>query len=434
MKKIKIIGAGLAGSEAALQFAKKGWKVDLYEMRNKQKTPAHQTDLCAELVCSNSLKSRLVTSSSGLLKAEMELLGCELLKYAKETSVEAGNALAVDREMFSRKVTEVIKSHENIRYINEEVTTLDNELSILCTGPLTSDALTKEILSIIGSNHLYFFDAIAPVIAEDSIDYNIAFSKSRYDDENTDYINCPFNKDEYYQFVEALNEAEKHEAKEFENDFFQDPKYQFYENCMPIEELARRGKDTLRFGVMRPVGLEDPRTGRRPYALIQLRIENKDKTAYNLVGCQTMLKYHEQKKVFQLIPGLQNADFLRYGSIHRNTYLNTPLICNQSLNLKERPNIYLAGQLSGVEGYMESIFSGLLVSQIICNSLVSLPLTTISGQLWNHLITEKKTFLPMNSNFGLLPALNEKKNKKDRKQLFAERSINDLKAFLQNNH
>ncbi len=430
MKKVKIIGAGLAGSEAALQFANHGWHVDLYEMRNKQRTAAHQTDLCAELVCSNSLKSKLITSSSGLLKAEMELLGCELLQYAKVSSVEAGNALAVDRDVFSHKVTQAIKNHSNIKLINEEVVSLDHELTVLSTGPLTSERLTGEILKIIGSNHLYFFDAIAPVVSEDSIDYNIAFSKSRYDDENTDYINCPFNKEEYYQFVEALNQAEKHEAKEFENEFFKDPKYQFYENCMPIEELARRGRDTLRFGVMRPVGLEDPRTGRRPYALIQLRIENKDKTAYNLVGCQTMLKYHEQKKVFQLIPGLQNADFLRYGSIHRNTYLNTPLICNKTLNLKDRPNIYLAGQLSGVEGYMESIFSGLLVSQIIINSLESLPLTTISGQLWNHLITERKTFLPMNSNFGLLPALNDKKNKKEKKQMFADRSIRDMKDFL----
>ncbi len=429
LNKIKIIGAGLAGSEAALQLADKGWQVHLYEMRGKKQTPAHQTDLCAELVCSNSLKSKLPSTSSGLLKAEINLLGCKLLFLAEQASVEAGNALAVDREIFSQIVTQRIKSHPNIRYFNEEVCSLNDELTILATGPLSSDNITAELLKTIGQNHLYFFDAIAPVVSTESINMEIAFKKSRYDDVNDDYINCPFNKEEYLRFVDALNSGDKHEAKEFENDFFRDPSYRFYENCMPIEELARRGTDTLRFGVMRPVGLEDPRTGRRPYALIQLRIENKEKTAYNLVGCQTMLKYGAQKDIFRLIPGLKQAEFVRYGSIHRNTYINTPAVCNSDLSLRNKSNIFLAGQLSGVEGYVESIFSGLLIAKIINRELKSLPDTTISGQLWRYLITENKHFLPMNSNFGLLPALDKKIGKKERKNAYSERALSDLIQF-----
>lgn len=431
-KIIKIIGAGLAGSEAALQMADKGWKVKLYEMRPLINTPAHQTDLCAELVCSNSLKSKLPSTSSGVLKAEMDLLGCKLLNIARESAVEAGNALAVDREVFAQKVSKIIKAHPNIEYINQEITELNDELTILATGPLTSLSLTEQLLKCIGEEQLYFFDAIAPVVTTDSIDYSIAFSKSRYDDSNSDYINCPFNKEEYYNFVEALNLAEKHEAREFENEYFKDPQYKFYENCMPIEELARRGKDTLRFGVMRPVGLEDPRTGRRPYALVQLRIENKEMSAYNLVGCQTMLKYSEQTRIFRMIPGLQHAEFTRLGSIHRNTYVNTPSICNPDLSLKNKSNVYLAGQLSGVEGYMESIFSGLLVSKIISENLALLPETTISGQLWRYLITENKHFLPMNSNFGILPPLDKRYNKKDRKAEYGERAIADMRLYLEN--
>jgi len=430
LKQIKIIGAGLAGSEAALQFADSGWQVRLYEMRDKTRTPAHQTNLCAELVCSNSLKSKLLSTSSGLLKAEMNRLGCKLLPLAEKAAVQAGNALAVDREIFAKTVTQQIVSHPNIRLINEEVTQLDDELTLLATGPLSSDSITGELLKIIGNNHLYFFDAIAPVISSDSINMDIAFSKSRYDDDNSDYINCPFNKDEYLRFVQALNQGEKHEAREFENTYFHDPSFRFYENCMPVEELARRGVDTLRFGVMRPVGLEDPRTGRRPYALIQLRIENHDQTAYNLVGCQTMLKYGVQKEIFRLIPGLENAEFLRYGSIHRNTYINTPLVCNSNLSLKNKDNIYLAGQLSGVEGYVESVFSGLLVAKIINQEIDMLPETTISGQLWKYLITENKHFLPMNSNFGLLPALDKKTGKKERKNAYSERALTDLESFL----
>jgi len=476
MRKIKIIGAGLAGSEAALQFADNGWKVELFEMRSKVQTPAHHTADFAELVCSNSLKSKLITTASGLLKEEMKLLGCKLLPIAEECSVPAGNALAIDRELFSRKVTSLIESHPNIKVYREEIKNLTDELTIVATGPLTAENLTKSLIEIIGNEQLYFFDAIAPIVPAESLESKIVYEKTRYDKGEADYLNCPFSRDEYFQFVDALNEAEKHEAKEFESEFFSKIDFHFYENCTPIEELARRGKETLRYGVMRPVGLEYPKTGERPYAVIQLRTENKNKTSYNLVGCQTMLKYGEQKRIFQKIPGLQKAEFLRYGSIHRNTYLNAPHILNENLSLKNKPNIFIAGQLSGVEGYVESILSGLLISKIIqvesvkqtsglltimdiknvssktgvlqktdipkedfgnykkslTKSVELLPKTTISGQLWRHLITENKNFQPMNANFGLLPSLAEKiKDKRLKKEKLAERAIGDLKKLVQ---
>jgi methylenetetrahydrofolate--tRNA-(uracil-5-)-methyltransferase len=366
----------------------------------------------------------------------------ELLPIAEECSVPAGNALAIDRDLFGRKVTTLIESHPDISIHRKEVTELDDDLTIVATGPLTSEHLTKSLIEIIGNEQLYFFDAIAPIVSAESLDRNIIYEKTRYDKGEADYLNSPFSKDEYYQFVETLNEAEKHEAKEFESKFFSNVDFHFYENCTPIEELARRGKDTLRYGVMRPVGLEDPKTGERPYAVIQLRTENKDKTSYNLVGCQTMLKYGEQKKIFRMIPGLQKAKFLRYGSIHRNTYLNGPHILNENLSLKNKPNIYIAGQLSGVEGYVESILSGLLVSQNVMSPTWSqpsltklielLPETTISGQLWRHLITENKNFQPMNANFGLLPPMGEKvKDKRLKKEKLAERAVEDLKGIFQ---
>ncbi len=430
MKKINIIGAGLAGSECALQLADKNWKVYLYEMRPKKQTPAHKTDLFAELVCSNSLKSNLNSTSSGLLKAELDLLDCKLLNIARSVSVDAGNALAVDRDLFAQKVTQFINNHPNIEVFHDEVTELSKDLTVLATGPLTSDTLTGKLIEIIGNEHLYFFDAIAPVISKDSINNEIVFSKSRYDKGPSDYLNCPFTKDEYYRFVDALISGEKHEAKEFENQFFLDTQYKFYENCMPIEAIAMKGIDSLRFGVLRPVGLEDPRTGKRAFAVLQLRIENMGTTAYNLVGCQTMLKFGAQKEIFQLIPGLENAEFLRYGSIHRNTFLNTPKICNDDLSLKNLPNIYLAGQISGLEGYVESIYGGLLVSKILSENLKKLPSNTITGKLWDHLITETDKFLPMNSNFGILPELDKKYGKKERKEIYSNRSIEDLKIFL----
>jgi len=435
MKTIKIIGAGLAGCEAALQFAANNWQVELYEMRPVKQTEAHQTGDFAEVVCSNSLKSKLITTASGLLKAEMKILDCKLLPVAEECSVPAGNALAVDREKFAREVTSIITDHPNINNHREEVTLLDDKLTIVATGPLTSKELTGELIEIIGDEHLYFFDAIAPIITADSIDESIIYRKTRYDKGEADYLNCPFSKDEYYSFVDALNDAEKHEVHKFESKFFEDINFNFYENCTPIEELARRGKDTLRYGVMKPVGLDDPRTGKWPYAVIQLRTENNNKTSYNLVGCQTMLKYGEQKKIFRMIPGMQDAEFERFGSIHRNTYLNGPHILNDDMALTKKPNIYIAGQLTGVEGYVESILSGLLIAKILIDGIENftdfLPSTTISGQLWKHLITEQKNFQPMNANFGLLPALTERiRDKKLRKQMYSERALKDLKSSL----
>ncbi|HCX72320.1 MAG TPA: methylenetetrahydrofolate--tRNA-(uracil(54)-C(5))-methyltransferase (FADH(2)-oxidizing) TrmFO [Candidatus Cloacimonas sp.] len=433
MPNIKIIGGGLAGSEAALQLADSDWNVTLYEMRPHQCTEAHSSEKLAEVVCSNSFKSKLQTTASGLLKAEMQHMGCKLLPIAQKHSVPAGNALAINRSAFAAAVTKQIEENPNIQLVRREVTKLDDELTILASGPLTSMALTANLQKTIGQQQLYFFDAIAPIVETESLDLNIIFSKSRYQDDNSDYLNCPFSKEEYYEFVEALNNAEKHEAKEFENRFFQNLDFKFYENCTPIEELARRGKDTLRFGVMRPVGLQDPRTGRRPYAVIQLRAENQAKTAYNLVGCQTMLKYGQQKQVLQKIPGLQNAKFLRYGSIHRNTFLNSPEILKPNLSLKNKPNIFVAGQLSGLEGYVESILSGLLVSKILTQNWQKekLPTTTISRNLWEHLLKPSSNFQPMNANFGLVPPLPYREsNKKLKKQKMAARALAELKTAL----
>lgn len=429
MKNINIVGAGLAGCEAALNFADAGWQVKLFEMKPKSFSQAHKLETFAELVCSNSLKSQLTTTGSGLLKEELKLLGVKLLPLAQACAVPAGNALAVDRDDFSNLVTNKILNHENIKVFNQEYEQIDDSLTIIATGPLSSDKIIDALSPYLPQSSLYFFDAIAPIVEKDSINFQKAYYKSRYDKGEADYINCPFTKEEYYNFVEGLNQAEKHQAKEFENKYFNDIKFKFYENCTPIEELARRGKDTLRFGVLRPVGLEDPITDRRPFAALQLRIENSGKNAYNLVGCQTMLKYGEQKRVFRLIPGLENANFLRYGSIHRNTYLNAPQVLNHNLSIKGKDNIFIAGQLAGVEGYVESIFIGLLVFHIINNNLQELPKYTISGQLWNHLQTEQKNFQPMNANFGLLPAI-DMRDKKKKKEMYAQRSLDSLANFL----
>jgi methylenetetrahydrofolate--tRNA-(uracil-5-)-methyltransferase len=432
LNKITIVGGGLAGSEASLYLADKGWKVTLYEMRPKVLTPAHKTGYLAEVVCSNSFKSKLIETSSGLLKQEMKLLGSKLLVIAENHAVAAGNALAIDRDKFAEEVTHRIANHPNITVIREEVKEIPNSPLIIATGPLTSDAMVQSLQVMLGEKQLYFFDAIAPIVSADSLNHEILFSKTRYDKGEADYLNCPLNKDEYYTFVHALKESEKHEAKEFENQFFQNMEFKFYENCMPIEEIARRGEDSLRFGVMRPVGLEDHRTGKRAYAILQLRAENIKKTAYNLVGCQTMMKYGEQKRILRLLPGFEDVDILRYGSIHRNTYLNGPEIMDDRFSLKKHPGIYIAGQLSGVEGYVESILSGLLVAKVVDEDMPMLPETTMSGQLWRHLV-EKKTqpFQPMNANFGLLPEIEmQKKNKTLKKQLLSERAIQSLKQFL----
>ena len=431
-KTITIIGAGLAGSEAALQLASRGWEVKLYEMRPTVMTPAHQTGLAAELVCSNSLKSTRLDTGAGMLKAEMELLGCMLLPLASKCSVPAGHALAVDRQLFSEAVEEALREHPSITRINSEVQELPSGPVIIAAGPLASDPLMRSLSALISDRHLYFFDAIAPIVEASSLDPEVIYYKGRYDKGDADYINCPFSKDQYLAFVEALLSGEQHQAHEFENEFFKDPKFSYYENCTPIEELARRGVDTLRHGVMRPMGLEDPRGGGKPYAVLQLRAENKDMTAYNLVGCQTMLRYGEQKRVFRLIPGLEQAEFLRYGSIHRNAYLDGPKVFNANLSLKARENIWVAGQLSGVEGYVECIASGLVVSRIIAEGLSLLPGSSMLGQLWRRLITpQDRKFQPMNANFGLLPALESNiRDKKLKKELLAQRGLEAMQTYI----
>ncbi|MFA7028822.1 MAG: methylenetetrahydrofolate--tRNA-(uracil(54)-C(5))-methyltransferase (FADH(2)-oxidizing) TrmFO [Candidatus Cloacimonadaceae bacterium] len=431
MPEIKIIGAGLAGSEAALYLADKGWKVQLYEMRPKKMTPAHQTGYLAELVCSNSFKSTLLDSPSGLLKEELHLLGSKLLPIAESCNISAGHSLTVDRKIFAEYVTNNIIQQPNIEFINEEIINIPTGLTIIATGPLTSDNLIQALISVVGSAHLYFYDAIAPIVSTDSLNMDKIYFKDRYDKGEPDYLNCPFTKEEYYHFVETLLTGEKHQPHSFENDMT-DEKMKFYQNCMPIEELAKRGKDTLRFGVMRPIGLE--RKGETPFAVLQLRPENHEHTAYNLVGCQTMLRYSEQKRIFRLIPGLEKAEFLRYGSLHRNSYLNAPEVLSDNLSLKNAPNVFVAGQLSGVEGYVECIASGLLVAKVISEDMSLLPPETIMGQIWRRLIdTNIQNFQPVNANFGLLPALNKPiRDKKQKKLALVERSIKALQDFLQN--
>jgi methylenetetrahydrofolate--tRNA-(uracil-5-)-methyltransferase len=426
-----IIGAGLAGCEAALYLADKGLHVRLYEMRPEKMTPAHQTGYPAELVCSNSLKSTLLDTPSGLLKEEIRLLGSKLLPVAESCSVPAGHALAVDREMFARKVDALISEHPKIEFIRQEITALPETVSILATGPLTSDAMMRELQKAAGEEHLYFFDAIAPIVSADSLDLEKIYSKDRYDKGEPDYLNCPFTSEEYYRFVDALLEGEKHEAHEFENEFFQGVKFSYYENCTPVEELARRGRDTLRHGVMRPMGLEH--NGKKPFAVLQLRAENLDRTAFNLVGCQTMLRYPEQKRIFRLIPGLEHAEFLRYGSIHRNSYLNAPKALCPNLTLRNARNVFVAGQLSGVEGYMECVATGLLVAKVLSEGIGMLPEVTILGQLWCRLIDPNNgQFQPVNANFGLLPALDTAiRDKKLKKMSLARRSLEALQDYLE---
>src|SRR5450432_3213133 len=357
MTKIRIIGAGLAGCEAAWQCVRRGVEVELYEMRPVKSTPAHQTDKFAELVCSNSLKSESENTAPWLLKEEMRRAGSQLIKLAQETSVPAGHALAVDRDVFAARVTEVISAEPLIKVIREEVTQIheDDGITAVATGPLTSDALSKEVARLSGSDHLFFYDSISPIVEADSIDMSRVYMAARYNKGTADYINCPFTKEEYDAFYDALIAAQSVDGHEWE-------KLAYFEGCLPIEEIGRRGRDTLRFGPMKPVGLDDPRTGRWPYAVVQLRQENLRADSYNLVGFQNHLKFGEQARVLRLIPGLENARFLRYGQIHRNTYINAPRVLTETLAMREHPSIYFAGQLSGVEGYTESIATGRLAA------------------------------------------------------------------------
>ncbi len=434
---VNVYGAGLAGCEAAYQLAKRGVKVKLYDMKPHHKTPAHSSENFAELVCSNSLKAKRVESAAGLLKEEMRRLDSLLVKCADKCAVPAGGALAVDRDEFSTLVTQTIKNHENIEIISEEVTSFsDDEISIIATGPLTSDKLSAFIKEKFG-DHLSFFDAAAPIVSADSIDMEHAFFESRYGKgDGDDYLNCPLNKEEYEVFYEALVNAERAPVHEFD---VRDPKV--YEGCMPIEVLAQRGVDTIRFGPMKPVGLKDPKTGHRPWAVLQLRKENVSGDMYNLVGFQTNLKFPEQKRVFGLIPALKNAEYHRYGVMHRNTFINSPMLLDADFTVRTNRNILFAGQITGVEGYMESASSGLLAGinayRIACGlETIKLPSVTMMGSLSSY-ISDKGVvdFQPMGANFGVLPELIDRpRDKKLRGTMYAQRSLECLDEFIVDNN
>ena len=429
-KKVIVIGAGLAGSEAAWQLAKRGVNVDLYEMRPKKMTPAHKTQNFAELVCSNSLRANNITNAVGLLKEEMRRLDSLIIKCADATQVPAGGALAVDRDKFSEMITETIKNHPNINVIEEEITQIPKGdiPVVVATGPLTSDALSQDIRTYTKQEGLYFYDAAAPIIEKDSIDMNKVYLKSRYDKGEAAYLNCPMTKDEFFNFYNALINAEAAPLKEFEKEIY-------FEGCMPFEEMAKRGEKTLLFGPMKPVGLEDPKTDKRPYAVVQLRQDNSEGTLYNIVGFQTHLKWGEQKRIINLIPGLENANIVRYGVMHRNTYLNSPQLLEKTYKLKEEKNIYFAGQMTGVEGYVESAASGIVAA---LNALynqedkqIIFPTENMIGAMANYIVDNtNKNFQPMNANFGIIKPLPERiKDKKEKYERYANRSLEILENF-----
>ncbi len=431
---VNVIGAGLAGSEAALQLAKNGINVNLFEMRPKTKTGAHTTQDCAEFVCSNSLGSCDITNGSGLLKHEMEILGGELIKIAKNCAVPAGNALAIDRHKFSRTVTEKITSNSNINLIREEVTQIPENPTIIASGPLTSDKFADSIKEFTQSEYLHFFDAIAPIVECDSINFEVAFWASRYDKGEASYINCPMNKEQYEKFYNILINAPRIERHDFEKGA------KFFESCLPIEVLASRGEDTLRFGPMKPVGLIDKRTNEKNYAVVQLRQDNSAKTLFNLVGFQTNLKWGAQKELLQSIPGLEDCNIVRYGVMHRNTFINSPKLLHPTLQTRNRKDLFFAGQITGTEGYTESIASGLLaginmVKFLNNEPLLELPQETMLGAL-THYITNpgNDRFQPINSNWGIIPPVDlpkkERKNKKLKGELMSQRAVETLKNYL----
>ena len=436
--RVRIIGAGLAGSEAALQCARCGVAVELFEMRPVRTTPAHQTEDFAELVCSNSLKSDSENTAPWLLKEEMRRAGSLLLQIARETAVPAGHALAVDRAEFSRKVTEAISREPLITVRREEATQIEaGQLTIIATGPLTSDALSPEIARLCATNssnsQLFFYDSISPIVEADSIDMSKVYLAARYDKGSADYINCPMSKDEYDRFYDALLAAQSVEQKDWEN-------LNYFESCLPIEEIARRGRDTLRFGPMKPVGLKDPRTGRIPYAAVQLRQENLRADSYNLVGFQNHLKFGEQARVLNLIPGLENARFLRYGQIHRNTYINAPTLLDPTLQMKAHPHVLFAGQICGVEGYVESIATGLMAGRNAAalatgGEPLAPPRATAFGSLVNYVTkAESKNFQPANITFDLLPALDRTvRDRKERHRLQCELALREFEDWLGHN-
>ena len=438
MNEVVVIGGGLAGVEAAWQAARLGAKVRLYEMRPVKQTPAHRTDKLAEIVCSNSLKSDEPGTASYLLKEELRRAGSLVLEVAAATRVPAGAALAVDRHTFSELITKRIEEAPNIELIRDEVTTVpESDISVIATGPLTSETLTFEVMKLTGSDQLYFYDAIAPIISADSIDTSIAFRAARYDKGGDDYLNCPFNKEQYAEFYAGLIEANSVPLQRFEET-------RWFEACLPIEELARRGVDTLRFGPMKPVGLRDPRTGREPYAAVQLRQENLMADAYSLVGFQNHLRYGEQARVIRLIPGLQNAEFLQFGQIHRNTYICSPRVLQATMQMRERANVFFAGQITGVEGYVESVAMGWLAGINAARltrgeALIEAPSRSATGALARYVSqTETKNFQPVNITFALLPSLDEPeqrriRKKRERRLLQVELALKEWDEWLQQN-
>ena len=433
MKRVAVIGAGLAGSEAAYKIAEEGFNVDLYEMRPVKQTPAHRTQNFAELVCSNSLGGKEITTGAGLLKEEMKILGSVVVSAAEEFSVPAGGALAVDREKFSKKITQILENHPNINVIRKEITKLPEnyDFIIIATGPLTSEEFSKEIQKITGAEHLYFYDAIAPTVDAETVDYSKGFWGDRYGKGEGDYFNCVLTEEEYELFYSELLKGEQVPLKDFE-------KAVFFEGCLPVEEIARRGKQTLLFGPMKPVGLTDPKTGKQPFAVVQLRKENREGTLLSMVGFQTKLKYPEQKRIFRLIPALRNAVFVRLGSIHRNTFIQSQKLLKPTLQLKKNPKILFAGQITGVEGYAASAATGILAGINVSRMLkgqepVVPPETTMLGGLVKYITEPKEELQPMNPNFALLPELDKKiKDKRKRKLLKAQRALQDIKIFYKN--
>ncbi len=433
MEPIVVIGAGLAGCEAAWQIAKRGGKVILYEMKPGVYSPAHRSPFFAELVCSNSFKSESIENASGVLKEEMALLESFVLEVAKEAKVPAGDSLAVDRTAFSKQITQTLENLENVEVVRKEVSSIPQDrITIIATGPLTSEVLSKEIQKVTGSRHLFFYDAISPIVTADSIDYQYAFKSSRYGKGGEDYVNCPMDEEAYNQFVEALNQAERARVHPFEKRYL-------FEGCLPVEEMAERGKETLAYGPLKPVGLIDPKTRRQPFAVVQLRQEDRFETLFNLVGFQTRLKHEEQKRVFRMIPGLEKAEFVRLGSIHLNTFIDSPRLLSESLQLKTRPNLFFAGQMTGVEGYMESTAIGLL-SGINAHRYANggraivPPPTTAMGALVDYITHSRAApFQPMNINFGLFPPVSGKSRGRGKRLLMARRALTDMEEWTKKN-
>ncbi|MCY8045557.1 FADH(2)-oxidizing methylenetetrahydrofolate--tRNA-(uracil(54)-C(5))-methyltransferase TrmFO [Bacillus haynesii] len=424
---VNVIGAGLAGSEAAWQLAKRGINVRLYEMRPVKQTPAHHTDKFAELVCSNSLRANSLTNAVGVLKEEMRVLDSAIIAAADKCSVPAGGALAVDRHEFAANVTEKVKNHPNVTVLNEEVTEIPEGPTIIATGPLTSEALSAKLRELTGEDHLYFYDAAAPIVEKDSLDMDKVYLKSRYDKGEAAYLNCPMTEEEFDRFYDALVSAETVPLKEFEKEIF-------FEGCMPIEVMAKRGKKTMLFGPMKPVGLEDPKTGKRPYAVVQLRQDDAAGTLYNIVGFQTHLKWGDQKEVLRLIPGLEQAEIVRYGVMHRNTFINSPSLLKATYQFQKRDDLFFAGQMTGVEGYVESAASGLVAGINAARLIQGKEPVTFSNETaigsMAHYITEtnKKNFQPMNANFGLFKELGVKiKNKQERNEQYASRALETIR-------